>query len=81
MKFKSVYVSGLLAVWPVMQGMAQSELIKFGDLIHGLSATSRRAALSVEIPNSCTKSVRMRSGTRTRLTRTRGGFAVGLHRM
>ena len=31
MKFKSVYVSGLLAVWPVMQGMAQSELIKFGD--------------------------------------------------
>ena len=31
MNFKSVYVSGLLAVWPVMQGMAQSELIKFGD--------------------------------------------------
>ena len=26
-----MYVSGLLAVWPVMQGMAQSELIKFGD--------------------------------------------------
>lgn len=31
MNFKSVYVSGLLAVWPVIQGMAQSELIKFGD--------------------------------------------------
>ena len=31
MNFRNVYAVAMMAVWPALQGMAQSELIKFGD--------------------------------------------------
>ena len=31
MKFRNVYAIALMAGWPSLQGMAQSELIKYGD--------------------------------------------------
>lgn len=34
MNFRNVYAVAMMAVWPALQGMAQSELIKFGDFDH-----------------------------------------------
>ena len=72
MNFKSVYVSGLLAVWPVMQGMAQSELIKFGDFDQWIVRNIKESGIiGGDTKQLYRKSVRTRCGTRTRLIRIR----------